>query len=90
MSFVTRVDNLTGTEITIHYEVVGQGKPSIVFHHGNGNCIKDWYALGYVSALKSDFQLVLIDRQSTCFHKHQRQTFLYSLMGLPQKDHPFD
>jgi pimeloyl-ACP methyl ester carboxylesterase len=38
-------------EITIHYEVIGKGKPTIVFHHGNGNRIEDWRTLGYASAL---------------------------------------
>lgn len=61
MSTITRTDNKTGTEITIHYEVLGRGKQSIVFHHGNGNRIEDWHTLGYVHALKKDFQLVLID-----------------------------
>ena len=32
-----------------------------IFHHGNGNCIQDWYTLGYVEALSSQFQLILID-----------------------------
>lgn len=63
MSTITRTDSQTGTEITIHYEVIGNGKPTIVFHHGNGNRIEDWHTLGYVAALKKDFQLVLIDNR---------------------------
>lgn len=58
MATVTWNDN--GKKIKIHYEVVGLGEP-IVFHHGNGNRINDWYTLGYVDALKNDFQLILID-----------------------------
>ncbi|PIQ44189.1 MAG: hypothetical protein COV52_03210 [Gammaproteobacteria bacterium CG11_big_fil_rev_8_21_14_0_20_46_22] len=58
---VTRKDAQTGFEISIHYEVVGQGKEVVVFHHGNGNSIEDWYTLGFVDALKNDFTLVLID-----------------------------
>jgi len=46
--------------INIYYEVVGQGEP-IVFHHGNGNCVKDWYTLGYVDELSKHFKLILID-----------------------------
>ncbi len=61
MRTITRKDSQTSTEITIHYEVIGKGKPAIVFHHGNGNRIKDWHTLGYVDALQKDFQLVLID-----------------------------
>lgn len=61
MSIITRIDNQTGTEITINYEIIGKDKPAMVFHHGNGNRIEDWHTLGYVTALKEDFQLVLID-----------------------------
>ncbi len=46
--------------IHIYYEVIGNGEP-IVMHHGNGNCVQDWYSLEYVDALKNDFQLILID-----------------------------
>ena len=46
--------------IKIRYEVEGNGKP-IVFHHGFGNCLEDYYELGYVDALKDKYQLVLID-----------------------------
>lgn len=46
--------------IKIHYEVEGSGIP-IMLHHGFGNCIEDYYELGYVDALKNDYQLVLID-----------------------------
>ncbi len=58
MPYITRKDKQLN--INIHYEVVGKGEP-IVFHHGNGNCIKDWHTLGYVDELCEDFQLVLID-----------------------------
>jgi pimeloyl-ACP methyl ester carboxylesterase len=69
MSDVTRKDKQQ--EVNIHYEVIGQGEP-IVFHHGNGNCIKDWHTLGYVNNLSKDFQLILIDSRgygkSSKFH----------------------
>lgn len=58
MSSITRIDQ--GQPITIHYETIGSGEP-IVFHHGNGNCLRDWHTLGYVKALAADFQLILID-----------------------------
>ncbi len=44
----------------LYYEVEGQGTP-IVFHNGYGNSLQDWYELGYVDALKDDYQLVLMD-----------------------------
>lgn len=46
--------------IKIHYETIGDGVP-IVFHHSNGGCLRDWHDLGYVDALKNDYQLILID-----------------------------
>lgn len=44
----------------IYYKVEGKGIP-IVFHNGYGNSLQDWYELGYVDALKNDYQLILID-----------------------------
>ncbi len=61
MSVITRKDEQTGTEISINYEIIGDGRETIVFHHGNGNCSKDWHTLGFVNELKNDFRLVLID-----------------------------
>ena len=46
--------------INIYFETAGQGEP-IIFHHGNGNCLKDWYTLGFVEELANNFQLVLVD-----------------------------
>jgi len=44
----------------LYYEVVGQGTPMIMLN-GFGNCVEDWYELGYVDALKNDYQLILMD-----------------------------
>lgn len=55
MPYVTQKDK--NQEIKIHYESVGKGEP-IVFHHGNANCIKDWYTLSYVNELSSDHPLI--------------------------------
>jgi len=46
--------------VNIRYEVEGKGRP-IVFHHGFGNCLEDYYELGYVDALKDEYQLILMD-----------------------------
>ena len=46
--------------INIYYEVVGKGTP-MVLHHPGGNCVQDWYALGYIGLLKDHYQLILID-----------------------------
>ncbi len=53
---------LTVNTLQIYYEVTGNlaGMP-IVFHHGIGNCVTDWYDLGYIGALKDHYRLILID-----------------------------
>ncbi len=46
----------------IHYKVVGESKnPTILFNHGNGNSIEDWFTLGYVDKLVQDYRLILVD-----------------------------
>jgi pimeloyl-ACP methyl ester carboxylesterase len=46
--------------VRIHYEVEGEGPP-LVLQHGGMDCLESWYELGYVHALKPDYQLILID-----------------------------
>jgi pimeloyl-ACP methyl ester carboxylesterase len=46
--------------VPIHYEVEGRGAP-LVLHHGFTDSLVTWYEYGYVDALGSDHQLVLID-----------------------------
>lgn len=46
--------------VKIYYEVVGQGVP-LVMHYGLGNSIEDYFDLGYVDALATNYQLILID-----------------------------
>lgn len=46
--------------IHINADVIGNGEP-LVMLHPNGHCIKDWYELGYVDALKDKYQLILVD-----------------------------
>ena len=46
-------------DIQIHYEVEGAGPP-VVLQHGLTSNISAWYDYGYVSALKKDYQLILI------------------------------
>jgi pimeloyl-ACP methyl ester carboxylesterase len=46
--------------VRIHYGVAGEGVP-LVLQHGFTQCIEDWHEAGYVEALKSDFQLILVD-----------------------------
>lgn len=61
MPITTRLDKNTGTEISINYEIIGEGLDTIVFHHGNGNRLEDWSTLGFVDELKDNFRLLLID-----------------------------
>ncbi len=46
--------------VRIHYQVEGDGSP-LVLQHGFTSSLKRWYMHGYVDALKSDYQLILVD-----------------------------
>lgn len=46
--------------IRIHYEVEGTG-PALVLQHGFTQCLEDWSECGYVAALRSKYQLILVD-----------------------------
>jgi pimeloyl-ACP methyl ester carboxylesterase len=46
--------------IRIHYRTEGEGPP-LVLHHWSLATMDNWYDLGYVSALKTDYQLILLD-----------------------------
>ncbi len=50
-------------DIHIYYEVHGNlSGPTIVFHHGNGNCSAEWGPLGYMADdLMRQYNLVFID-----------------------------
>jgi pimeloyl-ACP methyl ester carboxylesterase len=50
----------TNDGVRIYYEREGHGFP-IVFHHGFSLTRDTWRGLGYVSALKDDYELILID-----------------------------
>ena len=50
----------TNQGVRIHYEVEGEGPP-LVLQHGGLDCLESWYELGYVDALKTVYQLILID-----------------------------
>jgi pimeloyl-ACP methyl ester carboxylesterase len=47
-------------DIRIHYETEGEGPP-LVLHHWSLATMDSWYDYGYVSALKSDYRLILLD-----------------------------
>ena len=46
--------------IRIHYQTEGEGPP-LVLHHWSLATLDSWYDYGYVSALKEDYQLILLD-----------------------------
>lgn len=46
--------------VRIHYHVEGEGPP-VVLQHGFMGSLEDWRDLGYVEALESEYQLILID-----------------------------
>ncbi len=46
--------------IRIHYKTEGEGPP-LVFHHWSLATLEDWFDYGYVSAMKDEYQLILLD-----------------------------
>jgi pimeloyl-ACP methyl ester carboxylesterase len=45
----------------IHGDICADAEHTILFTHGNGNCVEDWHALGYTKKLKGDYKLIMID-----------------------------
>ena len=50
----------TNQGVRIHYQVEGEGPP-LVLQHGFTQSVKSWALAGYVDALKSHYQLILVD-----------------------------
>lgn len=46
--------------VRIYYQTEGDGAP-LVLQHGFSDSLESWYESGYVDALKSDYQLILVD-----------------------------
>jgi pimeloyl-ACP methyl ester carboxylesterase len=46
--------------VRIHYRLEGAGPP-LILQHGFSDSLESWYEFGYVEALSSEYQLVLID-----------------------------
>ncbi|MFX1300155.1 MAG: alpha/beta fold hydrolase [Promethearchaeota archaeon] len=46
--------------VKIHYKVEGSG-PALVLIHGGLSSLEDWYDVDYVTQLKDDFKLILVD-----------------------------
>ena len=46
--------------VRIHFQIVGKGTPLVLLHGLFASWV-DWYAAGYVAALKDNYQLVLVD-----------------------------
>lgn len=47
----------------IHYHVEGSGPPLVMQHGGYGS-LHDWYDYNFVSALKDDYRLILMDARA--------------------------
>jgi pimeloyl-ACP methyl ester carboxylesterase len=50
----------THQDVRIHYQVEGEGPP-LVLQHGFTHSLTHWYMAGYVDALKTTYQLILVD-----------------------------
>jgi pimeloyl-ACP methyl ester carboxylesterase len=46
--------------VRIHYQVEGEGPP-LVLQPGGADSLESWYELGYVDAIQTDYQLILLD-----------------------------
>ncbi|MCH7787371.1 MAG: alpha/beta fold hydrolase, partial [Chloroflexi bacterium] len=46
--------------VKIHYEVEGEGPP-LVLQHGFTRSLQGWRDNGYVTALKDDYKLIMVD-----------------------------
>jgi pimeloyl-ACP methyl ester carboxylesterase len=55
--------------VRIHYQVEGDGPP-LVIQHGFTDSMTTWYEVGYVTALKDTFQLILVDARG---HGHSEK-----------------
>jgi pimeloyl-ACP methyl ester carboxylesterase len=56
----TTMPYATNQSIRIHYHVAGEGPP-LVLQHGFTQSMQRWYQAGYVEALQSAYQRILID-----------------------------
>ena len=74
--------------IRIHYQVEGEGPP-LVLQHGFSESVVDWYEVGYVDALRSDYRLILIDARghgaSDKPHDTDSYAVSYTHLTLPTK-----
>lgn len=51
----------TNNGVRIRYEVEGDGPPLLLHIGGVGGALEDWHDAGYVSALRDDYRLILLD-----------------------------
>ena len=67
--------------IRIHYKVEGEGPP-LVLYHGLSLSLEFWRILGYVEALKRNYQLILIDARGHGYSDkpHDPEAYNYELM----------
>ena len=75
------VDN---SGVRIHYHVEGEGPP-LVIQHGLTSSLENWYAYGYVEALKKDYRLILVDARGHGLSDKPHDPADYEL-GLRVKD----
>ncbi|MCY4577784.1 MAG: alpha/beta hydrolase [Chloroflexi bacterium] len=64
--------------VRIHYQVDGRGAPMVLMH-GTSGSVGDWYENGWVSGLKDDYQLILIDHRGHGYSDKPHDPDSYSL-----------
>jgi pimeloyl-ACP methyl ester carboxylesterase len=85
--------------VRIHYQTIGNGPP-IVLQHGTFGSGPDWIDRGYVAALQSDYQVILVDARGhgSSDKPHEPAAYDMSLrasdvvsvlddLGLPKADY---
>ena len=76
--------------VRIHYQVEGEGPP-LVLQHGFTDSLESWYEFGYVSALKYDYKLILLDmgQLNTADELHPHHEFRGSRLFLNSRETDF-
>jgi len=69
--------------VQIHYKVEGEG-PCLVLQHGYTQNLERWYQCGYVDALKSHYQLILIDARGhgASGKPHDKAAYVWPIMVM--------
>jgi pimeloyl-ACP methyl ester carboxylesterase len=63
--------------VKIHYKAEGRG-PALVMIHGGLSSLEDWYDLDYVTQLRDDYKLILVDLRGHGSSEQPEESGMYS------------